>query len=457
MPFESEDSRVAEAVRRLQTTRFVRSVGQGALYVLFTLYMKDLGWSAAALGVLFSAGGLFSSSVGWFVGLACDRMGRKLFMLIYEGLIFAGGLFFVFTDNPYLLAAASFLLGFGRSQGGAPDSASAAEQAWLAEGVPVKQRGSAFSQNSALGFTGMGVGCLLAGIVPWIEAFLPGTLVYRPFFLLAAVTAAFNFAALRGATEFYRGVAQRGGSTREGAAATGAPERAREETQTLVERLAGPQATPEEIRRRENGIMIRMAAVNALNGVAIGLTGPLLVYWFNLKFGVGPGSLGPVYAATFIITGMASVWTGRLTERVGIVRAVVTVRMASVVALLLVPLMPTFTLASIVHILRSALARGSIGARRALAVNLVRDERRGFASGVNNISSQLPQAVGPSIAGWFIASGQMAMPFILGAVMQFLYGTFYGAAFRRYDVTDRDEARNRRREDRTGPPVASNS
>src|SRR5690606_12146110 len=132
------------------------------------------------------------------------------------------------------------------------------------------------------------------------------------------------------------------------------------ERRTVVEQLAGPDATEDEIRRHENTIMWKMAAINALNGVAIGLTGPLLVYWFNLKFGAGPGELGPVYALTYIITGLASVWTGRLTERMGIVKAVVTVRMASVIILVLVPLMPTFTLAAILHILRSAFGRGSI-------------------------------------------------------------------------------------------------
>ncbi len=454
-------------VRRLQLTKFIRAIGQGALFVLFTLYLKELGWSAAALGVLFSVGGLLSASVGWFVGLACDRMGRKSFLLFYEALAFASGLLLVFTDNVYVLAGASLLLGIGRAQGGVPGSMAAAEQAWLAEGVPSSKRGSVFSQNSALGFFGTGLGSIIAGVVPWLEGFFPGLLVYRPFFLLAALGAAVNFAALWGAVEAYRnrtvtssgaeGRAKQGGTVRRSAEERsseqgGAEQRSVEhqrverndETRSLLERIAGPNADGNEIRRQENGIMIRMALINALNGVAIGLTGPLLVYWFNLKFGVGPEALGPVFALTYVATGLASVWTGKLTERMGIVKAVVTVRLASVVLLALVPLMPTFTLAAVLHILRSALGRGSVGARRALAVNLVRDERRGFASSVNNISMQFPQAVGPSIAGAFIASGAMAMPFYLGALMQFFYGTFYGMAFQRYDVPPPKE-RDRRK------------
>lgn len=435
-------------VRRLQATKFVRAVGQGALYVLFTLYLKELGWSPTALGLLFSVGGLLTASIGWFVGIACDRMGRKRFLLVYEALTVAAGVLLTFTQNEYALALASLLLGFGRGQTGIPGPMAAAEQAWLAEGVPAARRGSVFSANSALGFFGTGIGAIIAASVPWLEGLLPGLLVYRPFFLLTAVGAAWSYWALAGAHEAYRFAKGRTGRSLAG--------QGHERGDSRVERIgqdprdvsefhkrheevedADPNAADaaDAIRRQENGIMIRMALINALNGVAIGLTGPLLVYWFNLKFGVGPGSLGPVFALTYIATGLASVWTGRLTERIGIVKAVVTVRMAAVVLLVLVPMMPNFALAATLHVLRSALGRGSVGARRALAVNLVRDERRGFASSVNNISMQFPQAVGPSIAGAFIAAGQMAMPFYLGAVMQFLYGTFYGAAFQRYDTT----------------------
>lgn len=429
-------------VRRLQATRFVRSVGQGALFVLFTLYMKDLGWSAAALGLLFSIGGLFTSTTDWFVGMVCDRVGRKIFLLLHETMMLLSAVVLLCVEDVRLLAAASLLLGYGRAQSGVPSGASAAEQAWLAERVPPAERGGVFSSNSALGFFGMGLGSVLAGAAPWIGQYLPGTLAYRPFFILAALGALINLSMLWSAVETYKGARFGPGASRPDAEGAGAGraerDRADEERRTLIERIAGPNATPEEIRRKENGIMLRMALINGLNGFAIGLTGPLLVYWFNLKFGAGPGALGPVYALTYVVTGLASLWTGKLTERVGIVRAVVTVRLASVIALVLVPLMPTFTLASVVHVLRSALARGSIGARRALAVNLVRDERRGLASGINNISAQFPQALGPSIAGAFIAAGEMAMPFFIGAAMQFLYGTLYGAAFGPYDVTSRE-------------------
>lgn len=251
---------------------------------------------------------------------------------------------------------------------------------------------------------------------------------YRPYFLLAALIGVVNYCILRGAAERPKtsidaigSGARPGESGSVSSVASGFSERAK--------------ADPAGVRKEENGIMLKMALINGLNGIAVGLTSPLLVYWFNLKFGVGPGELGPVFALTFVVTGLASIWTGKLTDRMGIVNAVVTVRLSAVVLLVLTPLMPTFWLASAAHVLRSALARGSIGARRALAVNLVRPERRGVASSVNNVSMAMPMSIGPSIAGFFLEAGQLAMPFFVGAALQFFYGTLFGAAFKRYDIS----------------------
>ncbi len=424
--FSAEDFKTSKKiVARLQATRFIRSVGQGALIVLFTLYLSDLGWNAASIGILFSASGLLGAVLGWFVGLASDRTKRKPFVLAYETLAIVAGVLLFFTDHAVALAAACLLLGFGHSQSGVPSFAAAAEQAWLAEGVPPSRRGSVFSMNSALGFFGMATGSALAGAVPLLRLFVPELVAYRPYFLLAALFAFINYLLLRKVAERLEASIEsmgerKGGNNSVSSVASAFAEKAK--------------VDPVGVRKEENGIMLKMALINGLNGVAVGLTSPLLVYWFNLKFGVGPGELGPVYAITFVVTGLASVWTGKLSDRMGIVKAVVTVRLSAVVLLIATPLMPTFWLASVAHVLRSALARGSVGARRALAVNLVRSERRGIASSVNNVSMAMPMAIGPTIAGYFLEVGQLAMPFFIGAALQFLYGTLYGAAFNRYDA-----------------------
>ena len=170
--------------------------------------------------------------------------------------------------------------------------------------------------------------------------------------------------------------------------------------------------------------------INAFNGVAIGLTSPLIAYWFMLRFHVGPAAIAPVMAATFLITGISSLLTGKLTRRLGIVRSVVWTRLVGLALLVLIPLMPVYGLAALCFLLRSAFNRGSAGARQALAVGLVGNERRGLAVSLNAISFQAPQAIGPGVAGALLDGGQFVVPFYAAAVFQGIYLTAYGRVLR---------------------------
>jgi predicted MFS family arabinose efflux permease len=118
-----------------------------------------------------------------------------------------------------------------------------------------------------------------------------------------------------------------------------------------------------------------------------------------------------------------------MTQRVGLVRSVVWGRSAGVVMLILLPFMPLYPLSSLVYILRSAFNRGTAGARQALVVSAVDDERRGFAVSLNTLSMQLPQSLGPAVAGALIGAGWFATPFLIAAGLQGVYISLYGRLF----------------------------
>lgn len=164
-------------------------------------------------------------------------------------------------------------------------------------------------------------------------------------------------------------------------------------------------------------------------GMAIGLTGPLISYWFAMRFHIGPSVIGPVMAATFSATALSAIITARLTQRVGLVRSVVWGRTGGLLLLVLMPIMPLYTLAALAYLLRSALNRGTMGARQALVVSVVRDERRGFAASMNALFMQAPMSLGPTFAGAMIGAGWFITPFYVAAALQGLYVFLYGRAF----------------------------
>jgi MFS family permease len=183
------------------------------------------------------------------------------------------------------------------------------------------------------------------------------------------------------------------------------------------------------VRRRENRFLRQLSGLNALNGLAIGLTGPLISYWFEIRFHLGPAFIAPVMALTFLVTAGASLLSGSLTRKSGLVRVVVWGRAGGVAVLLLLPLMPVYGLAAALYILRSALNRGTIGARQALVVSAVSDERRGLAASLNALSMQVPMALSPVMAGGLIGAGWFSTPFYVAAALQGLYVLLYSRIF----------------------------
>lgn len=393
--------------RRLLIARALRSVGQGALVVDMALYLNALGWSGIAIGGVLTGAGLFGAAVSLLIGRTSDQLRRKPFLLAYETVSLLCSLVALLTAQTVLLTGAIVLAGFGRGANGAAGPFSPAEQAWLAEEVPPTRRGRVYSLNTAVGFFGMGTGALFAMLPALWNGWLSGALAYRPLFILVALSAIGNLVLLGRARESYRG-----------------PTRAADDT-------ARQHAAA--IKRDENRILSKLVFINGFNGLANGLTGPLLSYWFALRFNVGPAAIAPVMAATFFITSGSSLLTGRLTEHFGIVRSVVWARFVGLILLVLMPLMPAYWLASLIYLLRSAFNRGSAGARQALTIGLVRDERRGLATSLNTVSFQLPRSVGPTVTGYLLDADQFALPFYIAAFLQAIYLVAYDRVFRGHE------------------------
>lgn len=398
--------------KRLVLARAVRSVGQGALVVDLALYLHALGWNGFHIGLVLSAAGLFGAVLSLGVGIASDRMRRRPFLLVYESIVLVCSIAAFVSAQSIVLTIVIIAAGFGRGANGAAGPFSPVEQAWLAEEVPAIRRGWVYSLNTAFGFFGMGFGALLAMLPEFISAWLAkgiSTLdvqpfAYRPLFIIVAGATIVNMFIIFKAKEQYSGQRKNKGS---------------DEIQA-----------EKQIRHQENKMLTGLVILNSFNGLAIGFTGPLISYWFAIRFGVGPASIAPIMAATFFITGLSSILTGRISDKIGIVKSVVWARFFGLLLLIALPLIPFFWLASLVYFLRSAFNRGSVGARQTLTVGLVRDERRGLATSLNAMSMQIPQSVGPSIAGLLFSAGQLELPFYVGALFQGIYLVMYGRFFR---------------------------
>ena len=377
---------------RLMGARGARSIAQGALVVDFALYVTKLGWSAALLGVVFALSILFAVAVTTLVGPASDRFGRKRFVLVYEAISVLASLIGLLTQAALPLAFAAVIGGFGRGANGSAGPFAPAEQSWLSGLIEKREFGTVLSINTAIGFFGMGIGAVLAGLIG----------ASRPMFVLplAASLIATMLLALT-------------------------PDPPREAAARTEEH--------EAVSKAENSLLWKLAGLNILNGTGIGLSGPFISWWFAARYHAGASAIGPALAIAFAAAGIAALTTGRLTRRLGTVRAVVLMRGIGLVSLFALPFSPSFGVALVVYALRSAFNRGTAGARQAVALGLVRGERRGLAASVNTISVLLPRGIAPALAGVLFESGALAAPFLLAGLFQGAYLVIYPRVFGRHD------------------------
>ncbi len=383
-------------IRLLIGMRAARSLGQGAMVAAFTLYLHALGWSGTQIGAVLMGALLVGSALTIAVGPLSDRGGRRLFLIGYDLLQVAAAIIAMLTTTPWLLVLAAVVGRFGRGANGSAGPFAPIEQAWFAIELPLERRGSVFSRNSAIGFIGMAAGAALAALPPLMMGHDLSPAGYRMLFVLPLAGSVVSLLLLWLARE-----------------------------PLLPERQAESAESGQRERHRENRHLTRLVMVNLLNGTAIGLIGPLIAFWFAIKFHHGLDTIGPGLAIGFVLGSAGSWLAAKMAKRYNIINTVIRMRGTGIVLLVLMPLAPWFWLAMVLYMLRGACNRGTAGVRQALAAGLTRVERRGLASSLQNISIQLPRAIGPVIGGALFHAGYLNLPFYISAVLQLAYLLLY--------------------------------
>ncbi|WP_198852651.1 MFS transporter [Alicyclobacillus sp. SO9] len=414
----SDTPLIHTVAKRLIVIRGLRSMGQGAMVVDLVLYLKDLHWNGTAIGGVTTGAGLFGAALILGVGILSDKFGRKRFLVTYEILTILAALTATLTNAALPLVIAIVVAGFGRGQNGGAGPFAPAEQAWLAHYITRSDRGRVFSYNAAVGFFGMAAGSIIGG---W-PSLSPATTVigaFRPVFIFVGAISLVCFIVIWG-TEEKRGQSA-GANLQKASQYPAAPE--------------GQVDSDEEadIRKKENRAMLKYASLNVLNGIAVGMTGPMMVYWFSLKFGAHTGGIGIMLSVGFLVTSLFSVLNARLARRVGVVRTVTVMRLTGSSLMALLPWLPNFGFASFVYIVRSGLNRGTMGNRNALSTSLTRDTRRGLAVSLNALSMRLPSSIGPTISGYLFDIGWLNIPLYITAVLQIVNAALYQKLFGSFD------------------------
>jgi MFS family permease len=402
-------------IKKLLIVRILRSLGQGILIVNFALYLKALHYNSMLIGILYAFISLFNAGGSLAVGLLSDKYKRKPFLIIYTIFLFFSTVILLFTTNYYFLLIASAFGSFGLSQMGGAGMFGPADIAWFSERIKARERGHILSLRNSLSAFGMSIGAMIAMLHPILaHIYHNNILSYRPFFIFIALISLITLPILMTIKEEYK-----------------------TQNLKLFEEDKQISDTDEiKICKKENHNLKKLIFLNSINGIAIGLKGPLIAYWFALRFNVGVELIAPILSISFFLTGILSFFTGHLTKYMGLIKLSTISRSVGVIFLFLIPIMPIYGLAAIMYILHQIFNISSAGPRQAISISLVRNKRRGFATSLDAFSMQLPRSIGPYLVGFLLDTGYFALPFILAAGMQAIYVIYYRKLFKKYDFPD---------------------
>jgi len=390
----------------LFVTRFVRLFAYGSLSVILVFYLVGLGLTEPQTGLVLTLTLVGDVVVSLYLTTRADRIGRRR-MLIVGSLLMAGaGLAFACTSNLFFLILAG-TIGVISPSGHEVGPFLSIEQAALSHLVPAASRTEVFAWYTLVGSVATATGALFGGFVTQVlqQSLMPPVASYRAVVLIYAalgVVLAFLFTRLSVFVEV-----NSSGDIRE---------------KTRFFGIA-----------RSRSIVLKLSSLFALDSFGGGfVVQSFAAYWFYLRFGVEPKTLGAIFFWANLFAGVSALLASRLASRIGLVRTMVFTHLPSNVLLILVPLMPTLPLAVLVLLLRFSISQMDVPARQSYTMAVVPAEERSAAGGFTGVARTTGATLSPLFAGFLFARRSMfSTPFFIAGTLKIAYDLLLYRSFRR--------------------------
>jgi MFS family permease len=328
-----------------------------------------------------------------------DRFGRRRMLIIGAFLMAVAGLTFAFTSSLLVLIIAG-TVGVISPSGNEVGPFLSIEQAALSHVVTNRNRTAVFSWYTLAGSFATAIGSLCGGLIPNLlqrtEVSPLGS--YRAVVILYAavgVLLSLFFTRLSRAAEVNTADADLALAAKKNAFGIG----------------------------QSRKVVFRLSALFALDSFAGGFVAQsFAAYWFYLRFGVTPGTLGAIFFGANVFAGVSALLASRLASRFGLVKTMVFTHLPSNVLLILVPLMPTLPLAISVLLLRFSISQMDVPTRQSYTMAVVHPEERSAAAGITGVTRTIGASIAPVFVGLMFARPSLiSMPFFLAGTLKIVY------------------------------------
>lgn len=179
------------------------------------------------------------------------------------------------------------------------------------------------------------------------------------------------------------------------------------------------------------GVVFRLCGLFALDAFGGGfVVQSFAAYWFYLRFGVNPATLGAIFFGANVLAGISALLASRLASRIGLVRTMVFTHLPSNVLLILVPLMPNLQLAILVLLVRFSVSQMDVPTRQSYIMAVVSPEERSAAAGITGVARTTGAAIAPLFAGLLFSQPALIdLPFFIAGTLKIVYDLLLYRAF----------------------------
>jgi MFS family permease len=384
----------------LFATRFIRLFAYGALSVVLVFYLVGLGLTESQTGLLLTSTLIGDTLVSLFLTTRADRIGRRRMLIAGAALMAGAGVVFALTRNWWILLIAG-TIGVISPSGNEVGPFLSIEQAALSHVVTDRTRTTVFAWYTLAGAIATALGSLAGGSLTRLMQHTATTPVssYRSVVMLYAalgvVLAALFSQLSRAAEPAIAPLPARGSAT--------------------FASLSG--------LHHSRNVVFKLSALFALDSFGGGfVVQSFAAYWFYLRFGADPATLGEIFFAANIFAGISALVASRLAARFGLINTMVFTHLPSNVLLIMVPLMPTLPLAIAVLLTRFSISQMDVPARQSYVMAVVTPEERSAAGGVTGVARTIGAAISPLFVGlMFARPALISLPFFIAGTVKIVY------------------------------------
>ncbi|HEX8872834.1 MAG TPA: MFS transporter, partial [Candidatus Acidoferrum sp.] len=335
--------------------------------------------------------------------------GRRRMLVAGAVLMALAGLAFAFTSNLLFLVIAG-TIGVISPSGNEVGPFLSIEQASLSHLIPPGSRTEVFAWYTLTGSLATALGALFAGVVTQAlqRSSMAPVASYRAIVLLYAflgIVLGMVFTQVSALVEVNHGPDQL--------------------QQTSTGNLLG--------LGKSRNVVLKLSGLFALDSFAGGfVVQSFAAYWFYLRFGAEPKTLGAIFFAANVFAGISALLASRLAIRIGLIRTMVVTHLPSNLLLIAIPLMPTLPLAVVVLLLRFSISQMDVPTRQSYTMAVVEPGERSAAGGFTGVARTTGAAISPLLAGFLFAHPALInIPFYIAGTLKVVYDLLIYFSFRK--------------------------